>query len=90
MRPSTSGTERFRGLIPCSESKEGFLELLESAIEKDLIDQKKVRLEAARKHSWQERMKELFKIIDPYLGVGDSGQTAVAWTGAKKGESGVD
>jgi len=69
----TSGTERFRSLIPCSESKEGFLELLGSAIERDSIDQKKARLEAARKHSWQERMKELFKIIDPYLGVGDSG-----------------
>ncbi len=69
----TSGTERFRGLIPCSESKEGFLELVEAAIGKDSVDQKKMRLEAGREHSWQERMKEFFKIIDPYLGIGDFG-----------------
>jgi glycosyltransferase involved in cell wall biosynthesis len=67
----TSGTERFRGLIPCSESKEGFLELLDAAIEKkDSIDRKKMRQEAAMEHSWQERIKELFKIIDPRLGKG--------------------
>ncbi len=63
----TAGTERFRGLIPCSESKEGFLELLEAAIENDSIEQERMRREAAREHSWQERIKELFEIMDPCL-----------------------
>jgi hypothetical protein len=29
-----------------------------------------MRQEAAMEHSWQERIKELFKIIDPRLGKG--------------------
>jgi hypothetical protein len=44
---------------------------LDAAIEKkDSIDRKKMRQEAAMEHSWQERIKELFKIIDPRLGKG--------------------
>jgi len=63
----TAGTKRFSEYLMIASNKGQFLEYLDLAVKENSVELKKKRRNIARKHSWQERMKEICQIIEPLL-----------------------
>lgn len=63
----TAGTERFAELLYLSEDKATFLSLLDQAVHERPGFLSQERIEAARLHSWQQRITQVKSILQNYV-----------------------
>jgi len=61
----TAGTARFKEDIGWAEDKDQFLAYLDKAVVEQSETAREKRETLAREHSWQERIKEVFRAVEP-------------------------